>query len=283
MGDPWPRSPMHPAAMVRAGGVAAALVLLSSNAVPAQQTVAADAFVDSVGVNVHLHYEHTPYKEQYELVKSRLLELGVRHVRDGLIDTDWQGYYDRHNELGDAGIRGTFITSFDQSLALLASYPSRVIRSFEAYEAPNEPDKSNDPQWVHRLWQAMLRLGELKTIASVSQFQVLGPSLTHESSYRAVGDVSPYFDAGNLHNYLAGRHPGTSGWGAGGFGSIAWNLQLIGPYSGGKPIVTTEIGYQDAPGLPDRVPADVVGRYLPRLLIEQVPRRHSPHVHLRAV
>jgi hypothetical protein len=234
-----------------------------------QQTLAADAFVDSVGVNVHLHYDYTPYKEQFELVKSRLVELGVRHVRDGLVDTEWQGYYDRHNELGDLGIKGTFITSFDQSVALMASYPSRVIRSFEAYEAPNEPDKSNHPQWVQKLWEAMLRLGQLKTIASVAHYQVVGPSLTHESSYGAVGDVSPYFDAANLHNYLAGRHPGTTGWGTDGYGSIDWNLRLIRPYSGGKPILTTEIGYQDAPGIQDRVPAEVVGRYLPRLLIEQ--------------
>ena len=100
-----------------------------------------------------------PYKDQFDLIKSRLLELGVRHVRDGLIDTEWQGYYDRHNELGDAGIKGTFITSFGQSLELLAAYPSRVRRSFEAYEAPNEADKSGDPQWVSKLRQAIFRLG----------------------------------------------------------------------------------------------------------------------------
>ena len=115
----------------------------------------------------------------------------------------------------------------------------------------------------------MLRLGQLKTIASVSHYQVVGPSLTHESSYGAVGDVSPYFDAANLHNYLAGRHPGTTGWGANGYGSIDWNLRVISPYSGGKPIVTTETGYQDGPGIPDRVTPEVGGRYLPRLLIEQ--------------
>ena len=86
----------------------------------------------------------------------------MRHVRDGLIDTDWQGYYDRHNELGDAGIKGTFITGFGQSLELLAAYPSRVSQSFEAYEAPNEADKSGDPQWVLKLRQAIFRLADLR-------------------------------------------------------------------------------------------------------------------------
>lgn len=268
MGGRWRRRPGGRGAIGAALAVAL-LALPPATPAGAQQTLAADALVDSVGVNVHLHYDFTPYKEQFELVKSRLIELGVRHVRDGLVDTEWQGYYDRHNELGGLGIKGTFITSFDQSVALMASYPSRVIHSFEAYEAPNEPDKSNHPQWIRELWEAMLRLGELKTIASVSHYPVIGPSLTHESSYGAVGDVSSYFDAANLHNYLAGRHPGTAGWGSDGYGSIAWNLRLIRPYSGGKPIITTEIGYQDGPGIQDRVPAGVVGRYLPRLLIEQ--------------
>jgi hypothetical protein len=264
----WRPEPRADAWLWRALAVAA-MILLPGHAARAQQTAAADHFVDSVGVNVHLHYEYTPYKENFELIRSRLIELGVRHVRDGLIDTRWQGYYDRHNELGDAGIKGTFITGFDQSVELLASYPSRVIRSFEAYEAPNEADKTGDPNWVSRLWQAMLRLGEVKRIASVAHYPVVGPSLTSESSYAAVGDVSAYFDAGNLHNYLAGRHPGTPGWGSDGYGSIAWNLRVIQPYSCGKPITTTEIGYQNHPTIEDSVPADVAGRYLPRVLLEQ--------------
>ncbi|MCC7125796.1 MAG: fibronectin type III domain-containing protein [Acidobacteria bacterium] len=235
----------------------------------AQEVASADAFVDSVGINVHLHYDHTPYKEQFSLVKARLLELGVRHVRDGLIDTEWQGYYDRHNELGAVGIKGTFITAFDQSLALLAAYPSRVPHSFEAYEAPNEPDAGKDADWLPRLRQMLARLGDLNRMPAVSHFPVLGPSLMHVASYPLVGNISSAFDAANLHNYLAGRHPGTPGWGDDGYGSIEWNLRQIRPWAGGKPIVTTEIGYQDGPGLADSIPIDVSGRYMPRLLIEQ--------------
>ena len=251
---------------------AALLALLTLSPAQARQgprIAAADHFVDSVGVNVHLHYDGTLYRDQFDLIKSRLLELGVRHVRDGLIDTTWQGYYDRHNELGDAGIKGTFITGFGQSLELLAAYPSRVAHSFEAYEAPNEADKSGDPQWVLKLRQAIFRLAELRDISSVGHYPILGPSLTQASSFAMVGDLSAFFDQANIHNYLAGRHPGTGGWGDDGYGSIDWNLRLIRRYSGGKPITTTEIGYQDAPGIVDNVPQEVVGRYLPRLLVEQ--------------
>ena len=263
----WRRELRHGAAFSTV--LLALLTLAPASARQVPLTAPADHFVDAIGINIHLHYDNTLYRDRFDLVKSRLLELGVRHVRDGLEDTAWHEYYDRHNELGDAGIRGTFITSFDQSLELLAAYPSRVVRSFEAYEAPNEADMSHDPQWVTKVRRSMMRLAGLRDIASVSHYPIIGPSLTREVSYSQVGDLSAFFDQANLHNYLAGRHPGTTGWGDNGYGSIDWNLRLIRRFSGGKPIVTTEIGYQDGPGIQDSVPQDVVARYVPRLLIEQ--------------
>ncbi|HEX8539002.1 MAG TPA: hypothetical protein VF664_16145, partial [Cystobacter sp.] len=42
----------------------------------------ADAFVDSVGVNIHLHYTDKVYAQAYStIIKPRLQELGIRHVR----------------------------------------------------------------------------------------------------------------------------------------------------------------------------------------------------------
>src|SRR5262245_53540782 len=82
-----------------------ALVVMRPLVVLAQEAIEADRFVDAVGVNIHLHYDGTPYRTQFDTIKQRLRELNVRHVRDGLIDTAWQGYYDRLNELGDMGIK----------------------------------------------------------------------------------------------------------------------------------------------------------------------------------
>jgi len=53
-----------------------------------ETAVGADAFVDSVGVNVHLHYNDTSYGN-FASVERSLKDLGVRHIRDGLIDTTW--------------------------------------------------------------------------------------------------------------------------------------------------------------------------------------------------
>src|SRR5262245_3506764 len=96
--------------------IAAIVVFTRSGS--AQTTVAADKFGDSRGVNVHLHYDGTLYADNFELIESRLLELGVRHVRDGMVDTTWQDYYERHMTLGRSGIKGTFITPLEVSSEL---------------------------------------------------------------------------------------------------------------------------------------------------------------------
>ncbi len=58
------------------------LTLAASAApVPAKS---ADAFVDSIGVNTHLDYTESPYARFNDLIKPKLKELGVRHIRDGV-------------------------------------------------------------------------------------------------------------------------------------------------------------------------------------------------------
>src|SRR5450755_2811128 len=80
--------------------------------------VSADSIAESVGVNIHLHYGDTVYGN-FDLIRTLLIDLGVRHTRDGLIDTTWQPYYQRHVALGKLGIRCVFITSPTQSNTLI--------------------------------------------------------------------------------------------------------------------------------------------------------------------
>jgi hypothetical protein len=145
-----------------------------------------------------------------------------------------------------------------------------MARTFEAYEAPNEMDLlSRRADWVEVLTDTMRRLHTLKNDPRANRFPIYGPSLTSAKAYAALGDVSEFYDFANLHNYFAGRHPSTKGWGANGYGSIAWNLRLTDKYAGGKPVITTETGYQDHPSIKDSVSAEVAGRYLPIVLLEQ--------------
>src|SRR5439155_12369958 len=104
--------------------------------------------------------------------------------RDGLIDTSWRGYYDRHNELGRLGIRSIFTTSPDQNDQLLLDYPQRMKDSFEAYEAPNEYDQSRNQDWATTLSRFLTRLNAtVKGDPRTSRFPIIAPSLTRQDSF----------------------------------------------------------------------------------------------------
>ncbi|HEY1987105.1 MAG TPA: hypothetical protein VGG85_16945 [Terracidiphilus sp.] len=237
----------------------------------AEKPISADTVADSVGINVHLHYTDTPYAN-FNLVQALLADLRVRHIRDGVIDTTWDEYYKRHNALAKQGIHCLFVTSPKQSDTLLASYPSRMKASFEGYEGPNEYNNSGDPQWPETLKSFMPKLYEItkRNPLLSSRTLVIGPSLTQPDAYPKAAGLQQYFDFANLHNYFAGRNPGTAGWGGGGYGSIDWNMRLAEGAWGDKPIMTTEIGYNTDSENKQGIPEDVDARYMPRLILEQL-------------
>ena len=234
----------------------------------AEKAASADAFVDSVGINIHLHHFNTAYSD-FPQVETALKALHVRHVRDGLVDTTWKDYYNRHNELGRNGIKGLFITSANQTDDLLLQYPARMKDSFEGYEAPNEYDQSGDANWVSTLGNFLARLSRtVNGDARVSQFPVIGPSLTRPDSFAKLrGNCT--FDYSNLHDYFSGRNPGTGGWGSNGYGSIVWNLTGVNTTCAGKPVITTETGYQTIASMSHSVPEAVSAKYVPRVFLEQ--------------
>jgi hypothetical protein len=231
--------------------------------------VSANTIAESVGVNIHLHYSDTVYGN-FPLIRSLLIDMGVRHTRDGLVDSSWSQYYQRHIELGRLGIKCLFITSPSQSNALLTSWPKRVPGAFEGYEAPNEYDLSADHNWAATLNSFVPRLySAVKSNPATASFPVVGPSLTQTASYAQVAGLQRYFDVDNMHNYFGGRNPGTPGWGEGGYGSITYDInneQLAWP---GRPTMTTETGYitdtKNSQGIPELVEA----KYAPRVILEQ--------------
>jgi hypothetical protein len=229
----------------------------------------ADSVVDSIGVNIHLHFGDTVYGN-FPLIESLLKNLGVRHTRDGLIDTTWKPYYDRHVALGKLGIRGIFITNPAESDAVLVNWPKRVPGAFEGYEAPNESDNSGNAKWAQTINSFMPRLYHaVKSDPETAGYPVIGPSVIRPQDFAPLSGTSAYFDFANLHNYFAGRNPGTGGWGANGYGSIAFNMNLASSAWPGKPIMTTETGYYTDAGN-DSIPEDIEGEYVPRLVLEQM-------------
>ena len=61
--------------------VLALLLGAASPTTRAESARPADVFVEFFGVNTHLGYYDTTYCDYEEIVKPRLLELGVRHIR----------------------------------------------------------------------------------------------------------------------------------------------------------------------------------------------------------
>lgn len=247
------------------------LFFLSVRRGAAEKSISSDSIADSVGVNVHLHYTDSTYAN-FDLVKSLLVDLHVRHIRDGLIDTTWAEYYKRHNELGTLGIHCLFLTSPKQSDTLLATYPAKMARSFEGYEGPNEYNQSGDPHWADTLKDFTPRLFEIvkKNPSTGGKGIVVGPSLTQPDAYPQVASLQRFFDFSNMHNYFGGRNPGTPGWGGDGYGSIDWNLRLARGAWSDKPVMTTETGYTTDMENKQGIPEDVDAKYMPRLILEQL-------------
>ena len=129
----------------------------------------ADRFVDSLGVNVHLHYTDTIYWD-FPKLKAALKDLGIRHLRDGLVYNGRKEFYERHKELAAAGIRTTFIVSGD--LGRLAEHVTRLGPAVEAIEGPNEVDlnhwKPADARaYQKRLWETVKQNSDLRPLPVV--------------------------------------------------------------------------------------------------------------------
>jgi hypothetical protein len=226
----------------------------------------ADAFVDSIGVNVHLSYYQT-YYANFAQIQSLLTTLGVRHYRDGASIGD-PSTTSRIESLAAAGIRADVISTEGSDVTALAAYVATLGSGVATVEGPNEFDLSGTPSWPTVLdgFQAALY-----PAIKADGLTVLGPSVSLEASDALAGPFTNDADEGNMHDYFAGRNPGTSGWGAtdsfGTYGSLAWSLASSSQMTPGKPMVSTETGYSDATDT-YAVPANVKAHYIIRTLLE---------------
>jgi hypothetical protein len=248
----------------------------------------ADAVVDSVGVNTHLHYHGTSYNTLFEtVVKPKLLATGVRHVRDGAYTYDAAGaqsaYYQRCRALAAAGIRFDLLTTFRTAATPVPTDYSRLADVYqwcdgavESFEGVNEPDvqalPTDTPNWQTQTVESQQRLyAAVKGNPVTQHVDVLGPAIVWSPAL--VGDLSTSMDYGNWHPYPGGKCPTCSDvYGQ----SIDTFLPRYRQPSGTKPMVLTETGYHNAVGAPDgdhrAVTEMAAGKYIPRLLLENFNR-----------
>jgi hypothetical protein len=207
------------------------------------------------------------------LVRDRLVELGVEHVRDGTYRAGIRlnDVVPRYNELARLGdpLGRWGSGTIDEHLAWVKD---NVAGFAESLEGPNEYD------YVESYWAANLRAYQCEWARKIrgdevlSSKTVIGPSPHVGKGFgAALGDLSDCMDRGNLHPYPGALSPDRTG-----YGDLSLLLDYARSTSGTKPLWITESGYHNAVNAPvgGHVPASekAAGVYVPRMFMENFRR-----------
>ena len=236
----------------------------------------ARAFVDTIGVNTHLFYVDTSYGD-YALVRRRLRELGIRHIRDGLDPGRTPAFFERVNDLAAAGIKSTLIACRVEPPGVpwttyVKDAKTRVRSSLDALEGVNEPDLvAAGRDWISSARGCQRKLYRQATGSAFGpplRVPVLGPSI-QAANIQRFGDISDRADGAAVHPYPGGMRPSRPGP----YASAAHLVGVREHQFGGAhaPVYATETGYHDALNTTSTHPPAsqrAISIYLPRLLLE---------------
>jgi hypothetical protein len=259
-----------------------ALLFGFASAAASTPTWWAHQFVDSVGVNTHLRHAQSYYDLQFDAMKRRLLAAHITHIRDGAMD-DGGGFLagdraDRFRELGEAGIRATFVIRPMVTREFVQGFPARVGPAFEAFELPNEINLQNNLPWPEtlRLWMPLFAQ-YIREDPQTARLPIVGPSIADLGGepHRKLGDQQRFVDFGNVHKYYRAFNPGTAGYGGPGstpceawrYGALPYALCQVRRISGDKPIICTEAGYLSNGPSKRAVTPEIQARYITRMLM----------------
>lgn len=221
----------------------------------------ADSFVDTIGVNTHLTWLDSVYSNYEGIIKPRLLEAGIRTIRDtgdAAVDPVYTG---KVKDLAASGIHlnAIFSPGTDVNALIKTLFPAVV-----SAEGPNEYDGNGGVLWADTLrsfsqtmYEAIRNDPEISHIPIVSTTLVKGAQ-----SYITLGDISQYIDYGNIHPYTGGKYPSYG---------LGMNMANTIPAFGSKPLYATETGYHtfngNSVGQPG-VSEAAAGKYIPRQYFE---------------
>lgn len=244
------------------------LVVLSGgkSGPPRGAAVPAQNVVGSIGVNVHLQYLDTAYRN-FPAIEARLEALGVKNIRDGACVGCAQENQ-RLQQLGQAGFKFDLIMGDPKGQSGKLPQLVGLVRQFSPYmtavEGPNEYDNQGDPQWAPKLRSYQQQLYKaVKGEDKLKRLPVIGPSFVNPESFREVGDLSRSMDASNLHSYPPNGAPPAS--------NVDSELRRAEAMAPRKPAFSTETGYRTGgPPLPGNKPVDprTASAYLTSLVLE---------------
>ena len=241
-------------------------VLLQS--VTGEQALTNFQFTDSVGVNVHLADGNTVYASQFPQIMQSMINLGVKHYRDGLAQYAPSFQYENAEMLGKAGIKADWLMDFHNSASIINSAYENAPDATAEFEGPNEDDAEVGPPLL-----AFIQLlnDTVRGNPATAAMPIIGQSFIQPSSYAAQGNLSSLINFGNTHDYFSTRNPETAPYGSasyncGGYGSMQFDMCLAQMVGVNEPVVSTETGYQCGTGLSDAI----IGRYELRTLFESL-------------
>lgn len=195
--------------------------------------------MNSVGVNVHMSYFDTSYGRWQE-VRDKLVELGVRHVRDGACP----GCTEQRRRLlalAAAGIRTDYIMGRpggDSVFAMVKMLAGPMRSTVDSVEGPNEYDASGDTRWVSHLRRYQCRLSRLvRHTPGLRGVPLFGPTLVSGGDFRRLGNLGRCVDFGNVHPYSGGQLPAAS---------LQYNRHVEELVAPRRPVVATETGFHNA-------------------------------------
>ncbi len=230
----------------------------------------ADAFVNSVGIVTWFVYSTTAYTTRFPALSQLLIDSGVKHIRDSGPPYD-QTYLRKMALFRSHGIRHSVGTPEGSTPAQITA----VINAFgpnnvDMIEPQNEYDTyaKQDPNWVpHIIAQQKMIWKTVRSNRSFNGITVMGPAFANPNSYRIVGPLDAYEDAGNLHASFCNYNPGTNN-GTVNLGNVTARARAGTKY---KPIWTTETTYDDNTSVTHvcQTPDPVIARYFPRELAER--------------
>lgn len=247
-------------------------ILSPSQSTLSEQSTPADALVDSIGVAVHLNYRDTAYRDYQNLVKPRLKELGIRHIRDGVKLKD-ENTQKKFLELAQEGIRSTIVIDpRDQHHPQEAvEIAKKLTTSIEAIEGPNEWDVNPKLKYKNKRFPEAIRrfqaelYQQIKTDPKTKHLPVLSPTMARPQNAAKLGQVS--CDIAAMHSYAGGHSPSTD------LDKI-W-IPNATRLCGNSRVIATECGYHNAkfvkkhqPGVSEQAAA----KYLTRLFFEYYNR-----------
>ncbi|MGV2831274.1 hypothetical protein [Myxosarcina sp. GI1(2024)] len=227
-----------------------------------------EAFIDSVGVVVKLWDNQSSYSQYDKVVKPRLKELGVRHIRTNVRPGDRKTIA-KMQELAEMGFKFNLVMdprklSLTETIRLVETFG----KSVQSVEGPNEWNHSltktykgkSFPEGLKNYQSDLYRA--IKNNPDTAHVPVIAPSLSHgvglKKSVEQLGKVT--CDINNAHNYPAGQMPASK--------HFFWHLPYLKEVCGSdKPLISTETGYTNALKTRYGVSETAAARYLPRLLM----------------